>query len=152
MEVTLALFASIHFILSTSDPSEYTRETNRQGQSASAESFDFTGQTDSAGFSGILKFWLSRAQRGCRHRHRVGFAASITAPLSSPLTSQQPVGEIRFRVHLLVTQSEAYLSLSGGILCCAAHLPRINPAPPAALCTPQASSCPSSSADPSPSP
>ena len=64
MEVTLALFASIHFILSTSDPSEYTSETNRQGPSASAESFDVTGQTDSAGFSGILKFRLPRAQRG----------------------------------------------------------------------------------------
>ena len=64
MDVTLALFASIHFILSTSDPSEYTSETNRQGPSAFAESFDVTGQTHSAGFSGILKFWLPRAQRG----------------------------------------------------------------------------------------
>ena len=64
MDVTLALFASIHFILSTSDPSEYTSETNRQGLSASAESFDVTGQTDSAGFFGILKFQLSHAQRG----------------------------------------------------------------------------------------
>jgi len=64
MDVTLALFASIHFILSTSDPSEYTSETNRQGPSASAESFDVTGLTDNSGFSGILKFRLSRAQRG----------------------------------------------------------------------------------------
>ena len=64
MDATLALFASIHFILSTSDPSEYTSEMNRQGPSASAESFDVTGQTDSGGFSGILKFRLSRAQQG----------------------------------------------------------------------------------------
>lgn len=64
MEVTLALFASIHFILSTSDPSEYISQTNHQRPSASAESFDVTGQTDNAGFSGILKFRLPRAQRG----------------------------------------------------------------------------------------
>ena len=64
MDVTLALIALIHFILSTSDPSEYTSETNRQGPSASAESFDVTGQSDSDGFSGILKFWLPHAQWG----------------------------------------------------------------------------------------
>ena len=64
MKVTLALFASIHFILSARDPSEYTSETNRQGPSASAKFFDVTGQTDSAGFSRILKFRLPRAQRG----------------------------------------------------------------------------------------
>ena len=64
MDVTLALFASIHFILWTSDPSEYTSETNRQGPSASAESFDVTGPTHTVGFSGILKFRLPRAQQG----------------------------------------------------------------------------------------
>ena len=64
MEVTLALFASIHFIFSASDPSEYASETNREGPIASAKYFDVTGHTDSAGFSGILKFRLPRAQRG----------------------------------------------------------------------------------------
>ena len=64
MEVTLVLFASIHFVLSTSDPSEYASETNREGPIAYAESFDVTGHTHSAGFSGILKFRLPRAQRG----------------------------------------------------------------------------------------
>ena len=59
MDVTLALFASIHFILSTSDPSEYTCETNRQGPSASAKSFDVTGQVTAADFLGSSNF-------GCR--------------------------------------------------------------------------------------
>ena len=56
MDVTLALLASVHFIFSTSDPSEYASETNHQGPSASAESFDVTGPTDSGGFSGISNF------------------------------------------------------------------------------------------------
>ena len=59
MDATLALFASIHFILSTSDPSEYTSETNRQGPSASVESFDVTSQLTAADFLGSSNF-------GCR--------------------------------------------------------------------------------------
>ena len=56
MDATLAWFASIHFILSTSDPSEYTSETNRQGPSASAESFDVTGQLTAVDFLGSSNF------------------------------------------------------------------------------------------------
>ena len=59
MDATLALFASIHFILLTSDPSGYICETNRQRPSASMESFDATGQLTAADFLGSSNF-------GCR--------------------------------------------------------------------------------------
>ena len=59
MDATLALFATIHFILLTSDPSGYICETNRQRLSASVESFDVTGQLTAADFLGSSKF-------GCR--------------------------------------------------------------------------------------
>ena len=59
MDLTLALFASIHFILLTSDPSGCIRETNRQGPSASAKSFDVTSQLTAVDFLGSSNF-------GCR--------------------------------------------------------------------------------------
>ena len=59
MDATLALFASIHFILLTSDPSGYICETNRQKPSVSVESFDVTGQLTAADFLGSSNF-------GCR--------------------------------------------------------------------------------------
>ena len=64
MDATLALLAPIHFILFTSDPIGFVCEMNRQRPSASAESFDVTDQTDSGGFSGMLKFRLPRAEWG----------------------------------------------------------------------------------------
>ena len=59
MDATLALFASIHFILLTSNPSGYIRETNRPRPSVSVESFDVTGQLTAADFLGSSNF-------GCR--------------------------------------------------------------------------------------
>ena len=59
MDVTLALFASIHFILLTNDPSGYICETNRQKPSVSVEYFDVTGQLTAADFLGSSNF-------GCR--------------------------------------------------------------------------------------
>ena len=59
MEETLAWFASIHFILLTSDPSGYICETNRQKPSVSVESFDVTSQLTAADFLGSSNF-------GCR--------------------------------------------------------------------------------------
>ena len=56
MDAALELLASIHFILLTSDPSGYIRETNRQRPSASAESFDVTGQLTAADFPGSSNF------------------------------------------------------------------------------------------------
>ena len=56
MDATLALFASIHFILLTSDPSGYICETNRQKPSVSVESFDVTGQLTAADFPGSSNF------------------------------------------------------------------------------------------------
>ena len=56
MDATLALFASIHFILLTSDPSGFVYETNRQTLSASAESSDVTGQLTAADFLGSSNF------------------------------------------------------------------------------------------------
>ncbi len=58
-DATLALFASIHFIFLTIDPSGCICETNRQGPSASAESFDVTGQLTAMDFLGSSNF-------GCR--------------------------------------------------------------------------------------